>query len=92
MPGWMKAGERAYRATVQKPAGDCYRLTVEGTLEGQAEWEWVAWTSGWSRQGSCQSVIEAMKAAESAIDKTSDLASMPKERRSAAWARGSRPH
>jgi hypothetical protein len=92
MPAWMKAGDRAYRATLQKPAGEYYRLTVEGTPESKAQWEWVAWTSGWSCQGYSQSAIEAMKDAERAIERIGDLPSIPGEQRTIGRARVSRPH
>ena len=92
MPGWMKSGDRAYRATVQEPAGEYYRLSVEGTPGGEARWEWVAWTSNWCCQGSSQSAIDAMKAAEQAIQGARAVPARRGVRQRVAGSRGARPH
>lgn len=71
MPAWIKADDKTYVATAQKPNGMCHHLTV-GKMEGEdSRWRWFTARAGAARDqafyGQARSALEAMKEAERAI-------------------------
>jgi hypothetical protein len=71
MPAWIKANDRTYLATSQKPNGTCHHLTVE-KMDGEDRlWNWFTWRAGTSKgeayYGHARCVLDAMKAAERTV-------------------------
>jgi hypothetical protein len=69
MPAWIKADDRTYLATAEKPNGTCHHLAVMQSVDRR--WEWITWREGTPRDqgyyGHSYTVLDAMKAAEHAI-------------------------